>query len=264
MVDRLCRSSSEIAQIFALLQADGEVVYAHESHVGDPNSDENHAPAGLGGLSNLIQLPEGVMFWSRLASLKAFLDVPLGFEDFPENPLSNRTGCRGGSPLLIPVRVANYGGRHYRIESSEIADGQLEYYEVQQDYSEKIVHDTIKVLAYYLPQFHPTPENDEWHGEGFTEWYKVRSANPLFRGHFQQHVPHPDIGYYHLESARQLEQQAELMHKAGVHGLIYYHYWFSGRLILENPARMLLANPHIRMPFCFCWANENWDAALGW
>jgi hypothetical protein len=86
----------------------------------------------------------------------------------------------------------------------------------------------------------------------------VAAANPLFYGHYQQHVPHPDIGYYHLAAPEDLAQQALLMQKSGVHGMIFYHYWFSGRMILEKPAQMLLDNPQINMPFCFCWANENW------
>ena len=110
-------------------------------------------------------------------------------------------------------------------------------YEEQIDYSGSIQSHAVKVLAFYLPQFNPTPENDEWHGDGFTEWHKVRAANPLFEGHYQQHVPHPDLGYYKLDSTEVLKKQAEMMKKAGVHGLIFYHYWFGGRLILERPRR---------------------------
>src|SRR5690606_40961165 len=84
-------------------------------------------------------------------------------------------------------------------------------YEAQKDFSSSIADENIKVLAYYLPQFHPTPENDEWHGKGFTEWTKVRAANPLFEGHYQQHIPHPDIGYYLLDSPDTLRTQAELI-----------------------------------------------------
>ncbi|KPY14201.1 glycoside hydrolase family 99-like domain-containing protein [Pseudomonas savastanoi] len=122
----------------------------------------------------------------------------------------------------------------------------------------KIKENTVKILSFYLPQFHPIPENDEWHGKGFTEWTKVKASNPLFKGHYQQHRPHEDIGYYLLDSPAILKKQASLMHDAGVHGQIFYHYWFSGKLILEEPIKMLLKNKDIEMPFCFCWANENW------
>ncbi|MFN9749416.1 MAG: glycoside hydrolase family 99-like domain-containing protein [Burkholderiales bacterium] len=126
------------------------------------------------------------------------------------------------------------------------------------DFSHRVRETDIKVLAYYLPQFHPTPENDEWHGKGFTEWYKVRSAQPQFLGHYQPHIPHPDTGYYQLDGPEVLRKQWAQMRCAGVHGLIFYHYWFSGRMILEEPAKILLGTTDIKMPFCFCWANENW------
>lgn len=116
----------------------------------------------------------------------------------------------------------------------------------------------IKILSYYLPQFDTNPINDKYHGKGFTEWTNVASAEPLFNGHYQQHVPHKEIGYYHLNSVDVLKKQAEFMKKVGLFGQIFYHYWFSGKMILEKPAQMLLDNKDIDMPFCFCWANENW------
>jgi glycosyltransferase involved in cell wall biosynthesis len=132
------------------------------------------------------------------------------------------------------------------------------YFEEQEDYSSEIKHKNIKILSYYLPQFHTIPENDEWHGKGFTEWSNVKKASQLFYGHYQPHCPHKDIGYYILNSPVVLKKQAEMMIKAGVFGQIFYHYWFTGKLILEKPAQMLLNNKEINMPFCFCWANENW------
>jgi hypothetical protein len=132
------------------------------------------------------------------------------------------------------------------------------HHEPQADFSGGIRSDDVAVLAYYLPQFHPIPENDAWHGVGFTEWTKVRAASPLFVGHHQQHVPHADVGHYLLDSADVLRRQAEDMRKAGVHGQVFYHYWFGGRLILEKPAQLLLASPDVPMRYCFCWANENW------
>lgn len=115
-----------------------------------------------------------------------------------------------------------------------------------------------KFYTYYLPQFHVIPENEKWHGKDFTEWTKVRNARPLYDSHKQPRIPHEDIGYYALDNEDTLKKQASLMHKYGVDAQIFYHYWFSGKLILEKPAKMLLANPKIQMPFAFCWANENW------
>lgn len=132
------------------------------------------------------------------------------------------------------------------------------YYEDQIDYSNKLVKNSVKLLSYYLPQFHRTPENDLWHGEGFTEWTNVTAAKQLFEGHYQQHIPNKDIGYYILNNTKVLKKQLDMMNKSGVYGQIFYHYWFNGKMILEKPSQMLLKDLSITMPFCFCWANENW------
>ena len=154
-------------------------------------------------------------------------------------------------PRRYLKKPADLGGERYSFDNQR-------YFEEQQDYSEVIKHKSIKILSYYLPQFHPIPENDKWHGKGFTEWHNVMAASELFRGHYQPHVPHIDIGYYLLDSPDVLKKQAGIMKKAGVFGQVFYHYWFTGKLILEGPAQMLLKNKDIDMPFCFCWANENW------
>ncbi len=115
----------------------------------------------------------------------------------------------------------------------------------------------MKTIAMYLPQFHRVKENDEWWGEGFTEWTSVANAEPLFGGHFQPRVPLE--GYYDLTKKETMEWQVELMHEYGVDGLCFYHYWFKdGRRILEKPAENLLQWTDVDMPFCFAWANETW------
>lgn len=199
---------------------------------------------GLDLRDDRVQIATGAAVWVRPFLLRGLGPSlrPFGPKEVDSAPFTRRSCVLG-----VLAQLAAESGMNLR----RLADS-------RPSIPATMAEHPVKAVAFYLPQFHPIPENDTWWGKGFTEWSNVTRGKPLFRYHYQPRIP-ADLGYYDLRLEEIQVAQAQFARDFGIHGFCYYYYWFNGRKLLNQPIEQMFRSSRIDTGFCICWANENWS-----
>lgn len=244
-VDRLI--SSFLSSTKAGILCHEDYIYG-EKHIGSNEANLQMLCASLGLEFDLeeFKFPAGTMFWIKPWLLRHIDALDLKVDDFDQEPLAVDGTMAHAIERFIGVITIKAG--------CEI----LPVSEVKNPNTDSLVQgDGVDVIAFYLPQFHPIKENNIWWGEGFTEWSNVSKTRPLFKTHYQPRIP-AELGYYDLRMNSVQERQAEMAGEHGLTAFAFYHYWFSGKTLLQKPIEDFVNNENIDFSFLLCWANENW------
>lgn len=257
LLDGILESPYQIQRIIDLLQEDRSVgLVVPTGHV----AGTEHWGSNQGIIEALayrlpmafdpdeLRFPAGSMFWCRPWLLERIADLDIGDEHF--EPEAGQYDATTAHALERLMGIYSTVGGMDIVEAMDVKQRLTNY--------RKSPQIRPNIYAFYLPQYHQCPENDEFWGEGFTDWVNVKKAKPLFEGHRQPILPSDEVGFYDLKDPEVLRKQARIAKDHGIDGFVFHHYWFDGKKVLDTPINNWLNDPTIDLPLAICWANEPW------